>query len=177
MTGYLLLDNLTDYYLFPLSPSGFAAPALRRIPAETFHRLLDCIPPSESPLTVGLPKEALFIRRHDAYVKVSYDEILWLEASRSYCILHFADGHEWTVCYPLAEVARRFPATTFLRIHRSFLVNLRRIDAFAGNQLLVGGRYLPIGQQYKDRILAHFDFLKSETRDPDDASGARENGF
>lgn len=45
MTGYLLLDNLTDYYLFPLSHSGFAAPALRRIPAETFHRLLDCIPP------------------------------------------------------------------------------------------------------------------------------------
>lgn len=177
MTGYLLFDNVTYYYLIPLSPAVVAASALRRIPADSLHRLLGRLPPTEIPPAVLSPKEALFVRRNDAYVKVPYDEILWLEASRSYCILHFADGHEWTVCYPLAEVARRFPGDTFLRIHRSFLVNLRHIDAFAGNQLLIGGRYLPIGQQYKERILACFDFLKCENRDSDETCGTRENGF
>ena len=176
MIGYLLLRDHNDYNLIPLARPGDDQPEPQRIPADALHRLLGLTLSAGSPAASPW-HEARFIRRNDAYVKVAYDEILWLEASRSYCILHFGDGHEWTVSYPLAEVARRFPCGRFLRIHRSFLVNIRHIDSFAGNQLLIGGRYLPIGQQYKERILACFDFLKTENKGPDEKPSARKKAF
>ena len=105
MIGYLLLRDHNDYNLIPLARPGDDQPEPQRIPADALHRLLGLTLSAGSPAASPW-HEALFIRRNDAYVKVAYDEILWLEASRSYCILHFGDGHEWTVSYPLAEVGR-----------------------------------------------------------------------
>lgn len=104
-------------------------------------------------------QDGFFIRQNEYYKKVLFNDIMWIEASRSYCYIHLADDTRIIVTYPLSEVKKKLPDELFIQTHRSYVVNIQRVDKFIGNMLYIGKHSLPISRRLKDKVLEQFLFL------------------
>lgn len=99
------------------------------------------------------------IYRQDRYEHLLMNEILWIEANGSYCHIHTADNRKITLSYPLKCIQEALPGGFFIRIHRSFLVNLEHVRYIIGNCVVVGKQMLKIGKEYRKEVLDRFIFL------------------
>lgn len=104
-------------------------------------------------------QDGLYVYDDGYYVKVLFSEILWIEAARSYCCIQTAGKKNYIVTYPLAEVKKKLPSAIFVQTHRSYLVNMNKIDKFIGNVLYIGDKSIPISRKLKKDVLDLFSFL------------------
>lgn len=87
-------------------------------------------------------------------LRISLNDVTYLEADRVYCKMHMRDGQTvHTLNTPLGTVERSLPSDTFVRIHRSYIVNIWHIRIFMGRIIkLDSGQNLTLGEQYKHAL-------------------------
>lgn len=100
-----------------------------------------------------------FVWQQNDYLNVPWIEIMWIEAAGSYSILHLTSGKTMTLSFHLAVIEKQLPETDFIRIHRSYLVNLKHVTALVGNSLKIGEQFLVIGREYREQLFDRFVFL------------------
>lgn len=89
-------------------------------------------------------------------VKIS--DIVYLESAGEYVRLHIEGSHSITTLFRLKNMETSLPSDSFLRVHRSYIVNLKRISSYTkGRIFLDNGEYIPLGENYKARFLEYFD--------------------
>lgn len=103
--------------------------------------------------------ENLFIKVQDYFRKVEFCDILYVEASGSYCIFHLQTGSKLTVSYTLTETMQHLSEDLFIRVHRSFIINIKHVSGFIANTFYIGEQMIPIGRLYKKKALSHFNVL------------------
>lgn len=69
------------------------------------------------------------------------------------------DGKKITVSQPLGEITNSLCPYTFIRVHRSFVINLNYVDKYIGNLFYVHNKMIPIGRAYKKEALAHLNIV------------------
>lgn len=111
----------------------------------------------------GMPKP-LLISRTEGYDCLSFEEIRWGEACSSYCLLHTVTRGDILVSFPLACVEGVLPKNRFLRIQRSYIVNLNYVDRLKGNTVVLGQDILTIGREYKKQVMERFSLIGSGMR-------------
>jgi DNA-binding LytR/AlgR family response regulator len=57
----------------------------------------------------------------------------------------------------LKNLETKLPAEKFMRVHRSFIVNLEKIETIDRSRIVFGKKYIPIGEQYKDKFQEFLD--------------------
>lgn len=67
------------------------------------------------------------IKRRFSFIRVDYDDIMYIESNNSKCILFTDDGREYVIYKRLDEIEKELPDRRFLRCHRSFIVNMNYI--------------------------------------------------
>jgi two-component system LytT family response regulator len=102
-----------------------------------------------SPVTPVLKEDFIFIRQGDRQVKVSYNEILFLEAKRDFTKLYLKNKI-LMAGFHLKMLEDMLPASLFMRVHRSYMVALSAISAVYGNTIEIGGHSIPVSANYKD---------------------------
>lgn len=70
---------------------------------------------------------------------------------QNYCRIHTAHG-SYLPLLPLKELLIALPADQFLQTHRSYLVNLKMIDAIDGNQVRIGEKLLPVSRSNREEL-------------------------
>ncbi|RHJ91314.1 LytR/AlgR family response regulator transcription factor [Parabacteroides bouchesdurhonensis] len=110
-------------------------------------------------------QNGIFIRQRDFYRKYLYTDILWIEADGSYCDIHFIQGNKIIVIHSLTQMEHKLPSNIFVRIHRSYIVNMHHVDAFVGNILYIGKKRIPISNPYRQQVSLCFDILE-ESKSP-----------
>ena len=103
--------------------------------------------------------DSIFVKYNDYYHRIPYRQILWVEASGSYCCFKLRDGKERVFSFSLSEVEPQLPGSLFMRIHRSYLVNLECIDSLIGNMVGVDKHRLPVSKQHRDELLSRLNIL------------------
>lgn len=93
---------------------------------------------------------------NDAYDLILYKDILWIQASRNFCELHVVDRQKILVAHPLLFMEQILRKEWFMRVHRSFFINLRQVTRLRGNMIYIGKQDIPLGQPYREEFLAHF---------------------
>lgn len=100
------------------------------------------------------------------FIRININDIAYLEASRVYCQIHMkAVGQEkkgkiYTLSRPLGEVQKSLPADTFVRIHRSYTINIWTIQMVMGRYVtLTDGTQLMMGEQFSDAFEGRFMIL------------------
>ena len=89
------------------------------------------------------PKKVAFIKAAD---------VLWIEAAGSYAALH-SEREEHLVREPLSGLEGKLDPQVFIRVHRSFIVNLAKISVIDRNRIVFDGKvYIPVSEQYKDKF-------------------------
>lgn len=104
-------------------------------------------------------RQYAFIWQQSDYLKVALDDILWIEAAGSYSVFHMAGSKSLMIAFHLAVVEKKLPQADFIRIHRSYIVNLRHVLSLVGNSLKIDDRLLVIGREYRTKLSDRFIFL------------------
>ncbi|HLV38951.1 LytR/AlgR family response regulator transcription factor [Xanthomarina sp.] len=103
----------------------------------------------EDPLILN---DCIFVRHHEKMVKISIKDILYIEAERNYCRIYSKDK-EYLLVTTLKAIDEKLPQDHFLRIHRSFIVNISQIDEIATSHVVVSRKAIPISKQLKSELL------------------------
>lgn len=151
LDGYDL--DVIDYLLKPITLERFFKAVTRVIRAINPGSQVD--PPAHPQQPEAIPSiesPALYIKSGYRNVKVSVDSILYMESLKDYIKIHLKNGSLLTK-YKIGEMEAQLPAGQFLRIHRSFIINLKHLSAFTASQVEIGQLELPIGESYKELVL------------------------
>jgi DNA-binding LytR/AlgR family response regulator len=97
--------------------------------------------------------DRIFVRYKDRMVKVLLEEILFAEAERSYCKIHTATG-EYLMTLPLGAFEEKLKSSDFMRIHRSHIINVTKIDAVIDNYnyVSIGKHTLPVSRGFQEAL-------------------------
>ena len=103
-------------------------------------------------------KSFFFVKGNKQLQKIYVDEILFIESQRDYLKFKMVEGQEIVTRQTIGYYEQFLPAQLFLRIHRSYIVAVDKINTAELNRLLLGQQFLPIGRNYKQAVQ---DFLKT----------------
>lgn len=97
-------------------------------------------------------KNCLFIRHQETMVKVDIQDIRYIEADRNYCRI-FSKEKEYLLVTTLKEIDKKLPQKHFLRIHRSYIINLSQIVEIAGTYVVISKKPIPMGRGMRPELL------------------------
>jgi len=100
--------------------------------------------------------QALLIRADYSLVRIDTADILFVEAADDYLKIHRENKPPLTVRMTMKSILAMLPPNAFMRIHRSYIVALRRIDNVRNKLVSINGRDLPIGTNYEAAFLRQF---------------------
>ncbi len=86
------------------------------------------------------------------FLKVNYDDILYIEGLKNYVSL-FTTDQRMVTYQTLRDLETQLPQPPFYRIHKSYIVSVDKIRMVDGNQVYIGERSIPIGETYRDAFL------------------------
>ena len=134
--------NVTDYLLKPFEFERFLV-AVNKVKAgqSTSDRLYS----SEG------SKEYLFVNVQKKKVKISFQDIVYIESQREY-IKIVTTKQEFLTKMSTQEIESLLPPALFMRAHRSYIISLKKIESYTADTVEVNGVVIPIGRGYKDVI-------------------------
>ena len=98
-------------------------------------------------------KECISIRADHKTTLVRYSNIIYLESAGEYIRLHLADGTKLVTLFRMKNMESELPAERFLRVHRSYIINLDYIAEISYNRILLNnGSKIPIGEVYREQF-------------------------
>lgn len=98
--------------------------------------------------------DAIFIKHYEKMVKIPVKEILFIKADRNYCCIQTFEK-KTLVVITLRELEQKLPPRHFLRIHRSFIINLSQIVEIGSGYVVVGKMTVPLSKKLKQLLLNH----------------------
>jgi two-component system LytT family response regulator len=150
--------NALDYLLKPFSYDEFMKAAQKAI------SLTDLVERCHAAESVVAQNEAESADSEYISVKADYKtqlvkiaDIVYLESAGEYVRLHIEGSATITTLFRLKNMETTLPANLFQRVHRSYIVNLKRIASYTkGRIFLDNGEYIPLGENYKERFFECF---------------------
>jgi DNA-binding LytR/AlgR family response regulator len=134
--------QVTDYLLKPIEFSRFTKAVQKLLLPQ---RLTDVQPPAKA----APPTRAYyFFTVNKRSVKIYLDEILYIESLKDSVSIH-TRTRSYNTHYQLGELESLIRSDNFLRIHRSFMIAVDKIDSFSASEVDIAGRVLPIGRSHK----------------------------
>lgn len=140
--------QVADYLVKPLDYARFSR-TVDRIRARLAAQA-PALPAGGSEPTFGPEGNTLFLKINNRLTRVNFDDVLYIEAMSVYSVLVTAK-HKHIVYSTLKVFEERLPFNHFARVHRSYIVNSRQIEAVEDNQLVLpGGHRVPVAKAYQD---------------------------
>lgn len=105
-------------------------------------------------MTMSLTGDILFVKVDYRIVRISISDIIYIESQSEYLKIHLKDRQSLMVLMSIKRMAELLPFDKFLRIHRSYIVNMGHVKEIARMKILMDTDVpLPIGESYKDETL------------------------
>lgn len=143
LEGYEL--DVTDYLIKPISLERFAKAVNK---AREFFQLRAA--PAGNTLAVA--EDYFFIKCGNRYEKVAYDEVLFVEALQNYVVIQTRTKRLITYL-TFKGVEEYLPASQFLKVQKSYIVSLPKIEKIEGGEIKIGPHNIPISRQSKDEVM------------------------
>ena len=96
--------------------------------------------------------DSIFVKHHEKMVRVDIKDIFYIEAERNYCRIH-SKLKEYLLVMTLKDLDEKLPNKHFIRVHRSFIVNLSQIDEVARSHIVIGKKAIPVSKALKEELL------------------------
>ena len=136
--------NVVDYLLKPASFERFQ---------EAVNRVKEMIALSENSRAVyDAPSDYFFIKANNQLQKLNYDDILYIEGLSNYVVIH-TGARKFLSYLSLNLLMEKLPKGRFVRIHKSYVVAVDKIDAIRSNEIFIREMSLPLSKSYKDDFM------------------------
>ncbi|PIQ49530.1 MAG: two-component system response regulator [Cytophagales bacterium CG12_big_fil_rev_8_21_14_0_65_40_12] len=105
--------------------------------------------------------DSIFIKRKTLLEKVKYSDLIWIEADGNHITLHASENRDFTVRKSLKEITDKLPKDRFLRVHKSFVVQVDAVTAIDTNHVHLGEMKIPIGRSYYNAFTATLNTISA----------------
>src|SRR6202790_3826249 len=140
--------NVADYIIKPVSSSRFI---------QAIDRAREILDSVKEEVTLK-EDEFVFIRDSNIIRRLKLDSILFAEAMGDYVKLHTLEKF-YAIHATLKTVEERLPTSRFLRVHRSYLVAIDKIDSMEGGVLIINRKPLPVADAYRSALKKRMNIL------------------
>ncbi|QPH38864.1 LytR/AlgR family response regulator transcription factor [Pedobacter endophyticus] len=140
--------NAVDYLLKPVSEARFL---------NAIEKAKDIFK-TKSLVLDNRTSEFVFIRDSNTVRKLSLQDILYFEATGDYVKVSLKDKH-YIIHSSLKTIEQKLPSNVFLRVHRSFIINLNNVDSSEGKTLIIKHHMIPVSSAYRSELNKHMLFL------------------
>lgn len=98
-------------------------------------------------------RDCLFLRKKNSFKRVLISDILMLAADNNYTEIYTRE-EKFVYSALLRQMESRLADHSFVRVHRSYIINIAAVEGFEGNHLFVGGMEVPVSKSYRDAVFA-----------------------
>ena len=103
-------------------------------------------------------KGDIYVKSNSSLIKISNNDILYLEALGDYIIIH-TPSKKHTIYTTMKSFVEKLPDDEFIRIHRSFVVRIDQITAIDDFVVVVGQKHIPVSRSYKDYLISRLNLM------------------
>jgi two-component system, response regulator PdtaR len=121
---------------------------------KSAYRLPADVPEKELILQMN---EHIFVKNNYVFVKIRLADLLYVEADNNYISL-VTEEKKFLLRLSLNQLLEKINYKPLVRIHRSYVVNLTAVQSFTEQEVQINKTAIPIGRNYKEEFLKHFDF-------------------
>ncbi|MBN9380805.1 MAG: response regulator transcription factor [Chitinophagaceae bacterium] len=173
--GFQLLDSLTysPKIILTTSKTDYAFDAFQYHVDDylkkpfTYKRFLEAVrkiqdqpPPIPAAITPqpSIDMDFLFIKADDKLIRLKKDDILYMESMRDY-VKFITSGKTYITYSTLKSMEEKLAGPSFIKVHRSYIININKIDDIRGNTIYVQGNAIPVGKGHKEELAARLNIL------------------
>jgi len=140
--------DVLDYLVKPITFNRFFKAANK---AKDYHHLL------AKSLNTDLSKnnsteDYFFIKCDYKYERIYFNDILYIEAMQNYVTIYTTKGKYITLLY-LKNVEQNLDKNSFIRVHKSYIVSIPKIESIENNEIIIGSFRIPISRNYRDQVI------------------------
>jgi DNA-binding LytR/AlgR family response regulator len=148
---------VADYLLKPISYPRFLQAAQKVAEAITASRQAEAEAAGPA-APLDQAAEFTFVKVDTRLVRVNFAEVCYVEALGDYVHI-VTTAHKYIVYSTMRAIEEKFPPSRFVRVHRSFIININFVQALEDNSLLIKDKYIPVGQTYLRGLLQRLNKL------------------
>ncbi len=143
--------DAADYLLKPITYTSFlkAANKVKNLIDLTANGLKESIRATTS---------HLFVKSEYKLIRIDLDDIRYIESQHEYIKIHLVNSNPVMTQLSLKAIEEQLPSERFMRVHRSFIVNLKKVSVIERNRIVFDGKvHIPVSDQYKEKFQAYID--------------------
>lgn len=175
MSGMEFVKSLTHkpYIVFTTAYSEYAVEGFQVEAVDyllkpiTFNNLLKAANKVKNLIELSANKEKesikatanhLFVKSEYKLIRIELDDIKYIESQHEYIKIHLINSKPVMTQLSLKNIEEQLPSDRFMRVHRSFIVNLKKVSVIERNRIIFDGNvYIPISDQYKEKFQEYID--------------------
>jgi DNA-binding LytR/AlgR family response regulator len=172
MSGIELLQSLINkpIIIFLTSNSNYAVNAFDLNVADfivkpvVLPRLLQAVEKAQSiyehrnTSVSRVEPDFIFLKDKGALVKISFSEILWMEAMGDYVKIYTLE--KWFMVHTtMKSLEIKLPQSNFMRVHRSYIVAINKIERIQEGAIMIGSSAIPLAETYRNQIMDRLNFI------------------
>ncbi|MFT4204304.1 MAG: LytTR family DNA-binding domain-containing protein [Chitinophagaceae bacterium] len=140
--------NVLDYLLKPVTFERFFMAVNKARDYQCFQQF------SNVPGTgkAAIADDYFFIRCGSKYEKIFFDDVLYLESMQNYVNIFTLKG-KYTTLTNLKNLEQNFDPHLFVRVHKSYMISVRKIDMIEGNEICIQSSRIPLSRNYRNQLL------------------------
>lgn len=146
LQGYDL--DVIDYLVKPISFQRF----LKAV-TKAKHFLADKMKDTSE---AGDENDYFFLKANHRVEKIFYKDVLFVEAMQNYVAVHL-NGKKLISYITISNMEKKLPANLFMRIHKSYIAALHKIDSISGNKIIIQTHALPLSHSIKEKLMQAFN--------------------
>lgn len=108
-------------------------------------------------LSVNQKNQHIFIRADYRLQKIILDDITHIEALDDYLKIYIHQQKTIVARMTMKTMLEKLPSSDFIRVHRSFIVPIKKVESLRNKMLQIGDKKIPIGNSYEEQVLKYFD--------------------
>lgn len=141
LEGYTL--DIVDYLVKPITFERFFRASQKAREILRIKRIAD-----------GFPEERdyFFVKCNNKYEKLFFSDVRFIEALQNYVVIHTKERKLITYL-TMTGVEEQLPSAHFLKVHKSYIINLSHVQSLDGNEIIIGDMRIPISRNLKDEVM------------------------
>lgn len=134
--------NVLDYLLKPVTFERFFKAAAK---ARDYHKLLNGDHAKQN-------EDYFFIKCGNKYEKIPFEDILYVEGMQNYVNI-YTDKGKFVTMLSLKSLEENLDERSFIRVHKSYIVAVNKINGIEGNEIFIQSNRIPISRNYRQEVL------------------------
>ena len=148
--AYALEGFQLDVLGFLLKPITFERFFKAAKKSRDYYRLLK--PALNDPNRIEKQEDYFFIKCGSKYEKILLEDILYVEGMQNYVNIYTLRG-KYITMLSLKNLEENLADTSFIRVHKSYIVSIDKIDGIEGNEIFIQTSKIPISRNYKEQVM------------------------